>query len=287
MSAVPLPRLSHLDLGLETARDLLERRAPDDALPITLDPLGRLLPGGIHRGELYELVGDRSSGRFSMVLALLAAAVASGEAAALVDLGDHFDPQDALRAGVHLERLLWLRPADLKQALLAAETAITGGFPFVVCDLGTPPVPGGRGAHSSWLRLLSAARSHRAALLVSTPYRACGTAAGTVLEARRGRARWRGDAPPHRLLEALGARVTVKKIRGGLPESAADLLLHRGNLQVDHAQSPRQSGVGGQLVCPPAGAEAKNGELGNPHHDAFLESPGSETRRRANAQHRR
>jgi hypothetical protein len=233
MPAVPLPRRTHLDLGLETARDLLERRAPADALPITLDPLARLLPGGLHRGELHELVGDRSSGRFSIVLSLLAAATLAGEAAALVDLGDHFDPQDAASADVRLDRLLWLRPVHLKPALAAVETAITGGFPLVVCDLGTPPVPGGRGAQSQWLRLLSAARAHRAALLVSTPYRACGTAATTVVEARRGRGRWRGDAPPHRLLEALEGSVTLKKMRGGVPESRVELTLRRDPLLTD------------------------------------------------------
>ena len=113
MPAVPLQH-NHLDLGLKTARDLLERRAPEDALPITLDPLRRLLPHGLLRGELIELHGDRSCGRLSMVLALLAAATAAGETAALVDLGDHFDPQDAAAAGVVLERLLWLRPGDFE-----------------------------------------------------------------------------------------------------------------------------------------------------------------------------
>ena len=233
MSAVPLPRLSHLDLGLETARALLERSERGDALPITLAPLDRLLPEGLRRGELVELHGDRSSGRFSMVLALLAAATAAGEAAALADLGDHFDPQDAIDAGVVLERLLWLRPADLKQTLAAAETAIAGGFPLVVCDLGTPPIRGGRGAQSQWQRLLAAARSHRAVLLVSTPYRASGAAATMVLEARRGQARWRGRAPSQRLLQELDARVELRKARGGVSESAGKLTLRRGPFVAD------------------------------------------------------
>jgi hypothetical protein len=231
MAAVALPR-SHLDLGLKTARDLLERRAPGDALEITLDPLRRLLPQGLRRGELIELHGERSSGRFSVVLAVLAAATAAGETAALVDLGDHFDPQDAVAAGILLERLLWLRPRDLKQTLHAAETAITGGFPLVVCDLGAPPVPGGRGAQTSWLRLLAAARAHRAALLVSTPYRASGSAATVVLESRRARAAWRGggrENPSQRLLAGVASRLTLKKTRGA-PEAAADLLMRRGAL---------------------------------------------------------
>jgi len=253
MSAVPLQR-THLDLGLKTARDLLERFAPDDALPITLDPLRRLLPHGLLRGELIELHGDRSSGRFSMVLATLAAATTVGETAALVDLGDHFDPQDATSAGVVLERLLWMRPDDLRQTLHSAETAITGGFPLVVCDLGTPPIRGGRGAQSSWLRLLAAARSHRATLLVSTPYRASGSAATIVLEARRGGARWRGGArerPPQRLLEGAGSRVTIKKMRGSIPDTAGDLLLRRGDLPIDRGPSRERLGTEPSLASAP------------------------------------
>jgi recombination protein RecA len=237
MSAVPLQR-THLDLGLETARHLLDRLTPDDALPIPIDPLRRLLPHGLLRGELIELYGERSSGRFSIVLALLAAATIAGETAALVDLGDHFDPQDAKAAGVVLERLLWMRPGDLKQTLHAAETAITGGFPLVACDLGAPPIRGGRGAQSSWLRLLAAARSHRSALLVSTPYRASGSAATIVLEARRGSARWRGERPPQRLLEGVASRLALKKMRGGIPETSADLLLRRGDLAPSLATAP-------------------------------------------------
>jgi hypothetical protein len=232
MPAVPLER-THLDLGLKTARDLLDRRIPEDALPITLDPLRRLLPQGLLRGELIELHGDRSCGRLSMVLALLAAATTAGETVALVDLGDHFDPQDAARAGVVLERLLWLRPGDLKQTLHAAETVITGGFPLVVCELGSPPIRGGRGAQTSWLRLLAAARSHRTTLLVSTPYRTSGSAATIVLEARRGRVSWRGERPSQRLLEGVGSLVTLKKMRGGTPETAAEVLLRRGDLTID------------------------------------------------------
>ena len=235
MPAIPLEHhahASHLDLGLKTARDLLDRRTPDDALPITLDPLRRLLPHGLLRGELIEIHGDRSCGRLSMVLAFLAAATASGESAALVDLGDHFDPQDAKAAGVVLERLLWMRPTDMKQTLNAAETSITGGFPLVICDLGAPPIRGGRGAQTSWLRLLAAARAHRATLLVSTPYRASGSAATILLEARRGRVTWRGERPAQRLLEGVGARLTLKKMRGGTIESAADLMMRRGELAI-------------------------------------------------------
>ena len=126
----------------------------------------------------------------------------------------------------------------MKQTLHAAETAITGGFPLVVCELGAPPIRGGRGAQTSWLRLLAAARSHRATLLVSTPYRASGSAATIVLEARRGRVTWRGERPSQRLLESVGTRVTFKKMRGGTPETAADVLMRRGELALPNSRPP-------------------------------------------------
>ena len=78
----------------------------------------------------------------------------------------------------------------MKQAVGSAELLITTGFPLVLLDLGTPPVPGGRGKEASWLRLARAAQAHRGALLVSSPYRASGTAATAVVEISRGRAAW-------------------------------------------------------------------------------------------------
>ena len=84
------------------------------------------------------------------MLATLAAATAAGEAAALVDLGDGFDPQFATTLEMDLRRLLWLRPVSLKQALSCAEILLGGGFPLVVLDLGSPPVRGGRGAEAGW-----------------------------------------------------------------------------------------------------------------------------------------
>jgi RecA/RadA recombinase len=38
-----------------------------------------------------------------------------GEAVALIDLGDHFDPRVAEANGVDLRRLLWIRPKTIKK----------------------------------------------------------------------------------------------------------------------------------------------------------------------------
>lgn len=201
-----------------------------DVFATRLAGVDRLLDGGIRRGQTIELVGPRSSGRFSLVLELLAGATESGESAALVDLGDHFDPQAAARAGVVLERLLWARPRRLKQALGSAEVLIGGGFPLVVLDLGLPPVPGGRGKESAWLRLRRAADDHQAALLIATPYRAGGTAPQKVLDlgSRTSpvRALWARAAPRSpRLLDGLATRLELAKSRGERPGAAAEVEL--------------------------------------------------------------
>ncbi len=146
---------------LRTGRQLLEIRKdqPADQLAPTAWPaLDRLLCGGLRRGALVELVGPTSSGRFSLVLGALAAATARAEPAALVDLGDGLDPRLAEEAGIDLERLLWVRPRHLREALLATETILAAGLPLVALDLGLPPIPGGRGAEAGWLRLARTAQ---------------------------------------------------------------------------------------------------------------------------------
>ncbi len=215
----------------------------------------RLLEGGIRRGQTVELVGARSSGRFSLVLALLALATRSGESAALVDLGDHFDPQAAARAGVDLERLLWARPERLKQALGSAEVLIGGGFPLVVIDLGLPPVPGGRGQESAWLRLRRAAENHRAALLVAAPYRAGGTAPQKVLDLGRApiRALWTQAAPRSpRLLGGIRTRLELTRSRGERPGVAADVewRVLVGSLRRPLADAPVRPAAGSRTGLP-------------------------------------
>ena len=233
--------------------------ADDDVFATRLVDVDRLLGGGIRRGQTIELVGPRSSGRFSLVLELLAGATRSGEAAALIDLGDHFDPQTAARAGVDLERLLWARPERLKQALGSAEVLIGGGFPLVVIDLGLPPVPGGRGKESAWLRLRRAAESHQTALLIASPYRAGGTAPQKILDlgSRRspGRALWTRTAPrsPH-LLDGLHARLELARSRSERPGAATDIELR---VRTGSLQRPLHRKLLGPTKSSPAGRPAE------------------------------
>ncbi|HEV8578227.1 MAG TPA: hypothetical protein VGX68_04015 [Thermoanaerobaculia bacterium] len=208
---------------LRSARELdreLRDAAGAGAFPTAVPAFDRLLEGGLPRGQLVELIGSRSSGRFSILLAALAAATTAGEAAALVDLGDGLDPEAARSAGIDLQRLLWVRPATLKKALAATEMLIVGGFPLVVLDLGQRR---GRGAEAAWLRLARAARAHDSALLVGAPCRVSGTAAAAVLKAGRSRASWRGGDRSPWLLTGIAARLALEKCRGRLPGRTGDL----------------------------------------------------------------
>ncbi len=67
------------------------------------------LTGGLPRGGLTEICGPASSGRTSVLMAVMAKMTAQGEVCALVDASDSFDPKSAEAAGVELKRLLWVR----------------------------------------------------------------------------------------------------------------------------------------------------------------------------------
>jgi hypothetical protein len=179
-------------------------------------PFDALLGSGLERGKLVELVGRRSTGRFAIVLSTLAATTQSGEAAALVDLGDGFDPQLGEAAGIELPRLLWVRPESVKHAVMSAELLITTGFPLVVVDLGLQ-LRGRRAHEAAWVRLARAAEAHGAALLLSSPYPTSGTAADAVVTATRSRAVWQGSGGTPRILAGTACELTVEKLRGRSP----------------------------------------------------------------------
>lgn len=126
------------------------------------------LTGGLPRGCLTEICGPESSGRTSVLLSALAAATRREEVCTLIDASDAFHPQSAAAAGIHLERLLWIRcganaqsswsrkrrkPASLEewerqrmedpveQALRAADLLLqSSGFGMVAIDLAGVPV---------------------------------------------------------------------------------------------------------------------------------------------------
>src|SRR5262245_40084151 len=67
--------------------------------------LDEALAGGLTRGHVSELVGDPASGRTRTMCQILAAAARRGEAVALVDTCDRFDPASAAAVGLDLSML--------------------------------------------------------------------------------------------------------------------------------------------------------------------------------------
>ena len=182
--------------------------ARTEVLPTTLDGIDTLLGGGLPRGKVVELISRRAAGRFSIVLSALAAATSIGEAAALVDLGDHFDPQLGETNGIDLRRVLWVRPHTVKEAVMSAEMIIAAGFQLVVIDLGLHPVRGRRAPEAAWVRLGRTAESTGTAMLVSSPYPFTGTASEAVMKGTRTRAKWSSG-----LLQGIAMQLTLEKHR--------------------------------------------------------------------------
>lgn len=126
-------------------------------------PLGEILPrGGLQRGSIVRVEGAPGSGATSLLLALLAAATATGEWAAMVDGDGVLGGLAAAEAGVALERLAVVRavPAALYGRVLA--TLLDG-----VTVVGAT-IP--RGFRLSDARRLEAWTRERAAVLVTAGF---------------------------------------------------------------------------------------------------------------------
>jgi recombination protein RecA len=124
-----------------------------ETVPTGIAPLDALT-GGLPRGGLTEIFGPDSSGRTSLLHAILGSATGREEECALVDATDTFDPWSAPGAGVDLRRLLWVRCVNLEQTLKATDLLLAGGgFGLVAVDLGNiPPKLGRRVPLASWFR---------------------------------------------------------------------------------------------------------------------------------------
>jgi recombination protein RecA len=143
------------------------------SVPTGLTDLDARLEGGLPRGHLSEVVGPRSSGRLAMVVSALACTTVRGEAVALIDPLDMFDPVSASFSGVDFTRMLWVRGEASSSARMSLSCEYgtiqklldrgvkalnlvlqAGGFGLVVLDLGEmAPQSIKRLPYTTWLRL--------------------------------------------------------------------------------------------------------------------------------------
>jgi hypothetical protein len=207
---------SRLTNGSELIRALAKRRR-EEMLPTTIAPLDALLGGGLARGKVTEIAGRGP--RWAVVFAALASSTSIGEAAALIDLGDCFDPQAGEFARIDLHRMLWVRPHTLKQAVAAAEMLGTTGFQLVVLDTGIGRRKGPRVPDAAWVRLARVAETHDCTLLVSAPWPLTGTTSEAMVRAGQSRPKWIGTHPP--ILDSIEATLTLEKHRRMKPGRSA------------------------------------------------------------------
>jgi recombination protein RecA len=142
-------------------------------VPTGISELDARLEGGLPRGHLSEVIGPRSSGRLAILVSALAGATSRGEAVALIDPLDMFDPISASATGVDFQRMLWVRgeasssarvslsseygtlQKNLDRAVKALNIVLqAGGFGLVVLDLGEVAAQTiKRLPYTTWLRL--------------------------------------------------------------------------------------------------------------------------------------
>jgi hypothetical protein len=162
--------------------------------------------------RLSEIVGPRSAGGGSLLLALLSQATARGGLVAFVDASNALDPPTAERAGLDLRALLWVRCGGRPTSAWSAVDLLARcpGFEVVALDLGAAagPSPPSVGA-----RLQRAAEGSGAAVIVRTPQHLLGSAAALVVAVRRVRTHWIGGDRPARL-GGLVSEARVLRARG-------------------------------------------------------------------------
>lgn len=182
--------------------------------------LDAALGGGWRPGEISEIVGARSTGRTSVLVATVAAATARGEIVGLVDAWDRFDPVSAAASGVDLDRVLWVRGATLTVELarpavlqLAVQRALrafdliirAGGFGVVVLDVAGAPVRALQALpFTTWMRLAHANEGRQTVgLLVGE--RAMGRSARGACVRLDASPRWIGTSAQSRRFNGFGA----------------------------------------------------------------------------------
>ncbi len=192
---IDLPHLAGVTLGSQ-----LEIRATPESV-LSGVPEIDTLTGGLPRGCLTEICGPASSGRTSLLLAVIAAATRRHEICALVDTSDAFDPLSATAAGVDFKRLLWVRCGAsssrktaensrnkksenaVEQALRVTDLLLqSGGFGLVVIDLANVPFKTARRIPlTSWFRFRRAVEHTPTVLLVISQQSCAQTCASLLL----------------------------------------------------------------------------------------------------------
>jgi hypothetical protein len=187
-----------------------------EVAPTGMTSLDQALGGGVRRGHLSEIVGPRSSGRATVLCRMLASAVNRGEAAALIDTGDRFDPLSADRAGLDLSKLLWVRDTgNALRALKAMNLVLqAGGFGLVAFDLADVHASALRQFPlTTWMRMARVIEGSQTAAIVVASERLARSPGGVTIALEPApnvsTAQWSGTSDRARFLRAIDVRTRV------------------------------------------------------------------------------
>jgi recombination protein RecA len=209
-----LLRARQLDRTLTSAHPWSDNSR--DVAPTGLASLDRTLGGGVARGHLSEVVGPRSSGRTTVLWRMLAAAAYRGEAVALIDTSDRFDPLSADRAGLDLSKLLWVRDTgNALRALKAMNLVLqAGGFGLVAFDVADVHASALRQfPFTTWMRMARVIEGSQTAAVVLTSTRLARSPGGVTIALEPSpnvsTAQWAGTSDRARFLRAIDLRTRV------------------------------------------------------------------------------
>lgn len=142
---------------------------------------------GVTPGQITEFVSAQPSAGSSLVLAALieGAGETLREPVALVDAADAFDPRSLARKD--LERLLWVRCAEVQKAVLATDMLLRdGNMPRVILDLQMCPERAVRQVPSqAWHRMRLLTERNGAALCVFSAFQTVPCARSRLLLERQ------------------------------------------------------------------------------------------------------
>lgn len=181
---------SRFDVPFEVRRPLEIKQ-----ISTGIEVIDQLTEGGIPRGTMTEICGAESTGRTSLMFALLGEATQRGECCAWIDTAGAFDPASAVDAGVDLDRVLWVNcGGNAQHALKSTDLLIQGGgFGLVVLDLAdTAEDVARRIPLASWFRLRHAAERTGAALVAVERQVNARSCSALQIEMRRKKPMWIG-----------------------------------------------------------------------------------------------
>jgi recombination protein RecA len=195
-------------------------RVARDGAPTGIAQIDDALGGGLVRGHLSEIVGPRSSGRTSVLCHVFAAAAERGEAVALIDTCDRFDPASAESAGVDLTKLLWVRDTGNADRALKAMNLVlqAGGFGIVAFDLADVHAVAVRQfPYTTWMRIARVIEGSQTVALIAGAERIARSPGGVTIAldapADGPRGRWSGTANRARLLRGLDVQPRIVGMR--------------------------------------------------------------------------